>query len=467
MNPIFIIINNIEIECLIIISGKTIKIDMSTPKSIYPCLDSFNLLITTPNISNDNYIRLIRVYTSNYSNRYYVNTQKLEYVREFKLPANNLLKFDCQFFAAHFRYYCFVFVALSRNNGAVLINGKPHCRPTTMESIMTSTNPSFEYDIINASHQYEQLRPAGPSYKYNPTKSIVSNILGNSRRVSKTNIFDDNYFDSYDYEENAQSINIKCKCSDSHELFFNLSTVIVTIDIIKCNNNNDNIGYNGRDDDKDSYVRRKYIEKKNLRSFSDTNYGITSTICILDLTERNYKMQVQQLVRRDYPVIYFQSTHFPNLIVREGRLSIDPQLDINNKSQTHFLKSQYLRIESFYTTNITLKLMLLKSSFMKEKSQSFMESLTPIHYTSLVLIALIVISLLVFILMSLTARKRRTVVKIVTPSEGEPTHTSYSYMDQTSLSQFSLADNQSLEMDYYDYLLPFVPRPNSNISQFN
>jgi hypothetical protein len=96
-----------------------------------------------------------------------------------------------------------------------------------------------------------------------------------------------------------------------------------------------------------------------------------------------------------------------------------------------------------------------------------MESLTPIHYTSLVLIALIVISLLVFVLVSLTARKRRTVVKIVTPSEGEPTHTSYSFMDETSLSQFSLADNQSLEMDYYDYLLPFVPRPHSSISQLN
>lgn len=515
---------------------------MRTDPSVHPCLDTFDILMTTPNITDDKYIRLIRVYTSNHTQRYYANTLKLDYVREFKLPLNNYLKMDCHLFDANFRYYCFVFVALSRTTGAVLINSRPHCRPTTMQLIVTSQTPGpygVEDNTINSlnkdNHYLEQLRPAGPSYKYydNPTKATSDNIHRNSRRISTSansvgsgtanNDFDkyDNYFNEEDIENTGHYINIKCKCSNSYDIESNVTKVTISLDLIVCDKNNNDFKNNmfGNNNNSldisegdvslettgalespnsvlspseshliDKNSMKNTMKTKTKRYLSDTrdfsdhssdntesadsvgNYpGILSTICVLNLMESNYKMKVQFENWRNIPVIYVHSTtaHTPQLVVREGRLAIDPQLDINNKSQIHSIKSRYLRIESFYAQNLTLKLILLKTNnkFLYEKYSTFrvfLTSLTPIHYTSVALIVLFVICLMALILISITSPQRKITVKIVTPSEeGDPTRTSY--MEPTEvMSQFSLPDdNQSLEMDYYDYLLPFVPRPQS------
>ncbi|CAG2165086.1 unnamed protein product [Oppiella nova] len=486
--------------------SKSIRIDMRTDPSVYPCLDTFDILVTT-NISDERYVRLMRVYTSNHYQRYYTNTLKLDYVREYKLPLNNYLKLDCHFFDANFRYYCFVFVALSRATGAVLITGRPHCRPTTMQMIVTSTDSVSEDNTINPltnDVSIGQLRPAGPSYNYNyETEYEANNVHRNSRRVS-TGSTDDlnhkfyaNYFDDYLNEEIAHYMSFSCKCSDTYTIESNVSTVVISLGIITCNHNNNNNNRNivdnhieesmdnslpsaayRRSDLNDKTVRNKrknFIDPSDTSDSSDgnshttdgSNYGgIVSTICILNVKEGNYKMKVQYENWRTVPVIYSQSTQqTPRLVVREGRLSIDPQLDINNRSQIHALKSQYLRIESFYAQNLSLKLILLKSDrFMPQKTafNAFLSTLTPIHYTSMALIVLIVMCLMALIVITITSPQRKITVKIVTPSEeGDQTRTSI--VEPTDvMSQFSLADdNQSLEMDYYDYLLPFVPRPHS------
>lgn len=526
---------------------------MRTDPSVHPCLDTFDILMTTPNITEDKYIRLIRVYTSNHVQRYYANTLKLDYVREYKLPANNYLRLDCHLFDANFRYYCFAFVALSRTTGAVVVNSRPHCRPTTRQMIVTSSTDSpLEDNVINPLRTdikfADRLRPAGSSYRFSsqPTKTTVSNIYGKSRRISDDsrsandvhnliNKYEDNYFDSDDIEANAHYINIDCKCSEDFVIASNASSLVISLAIIVCNRKNSQNKDNKQLDSSDRVVssdetigafdanksvftpneshssERNYLKNtlKNKRypsdardgrdvegltsddgisgDFSDGNsHGIfgadshsnywgsevVSTICVLNLMESQYKMRVQYENWRNVPLIYVDSSsaHSPRLVVREGRLAIDPQLDINNKSQIHSLRSQYLRIESFYAQNLTLKLILLNTNnhIVSEKYSTFrvlLSSLTPIHYTSLALIALFLLCLLALILISLLSTQRKTTVKIVTPSEeGDQTRTSY--MEPTDvMSQFSLPDdNQSLEMDYYDYLLPFVPRPQSATS---
>lgn len=137
------------------------KVEIVCPDSIYPCLDEFKLIVTKPDLSRDNYIRLVRVYKAQHVSH---DVKSLTYIREFKLPTNNLLNFDCQFFSADFKFFCFVFVAKNISSGAVSFESEPLCKPTIIlpddhhNAVEDVTEPQYILD-----NQIHRLEPAGPS----------------------------------------------------------------------------------------------------------------------------------------------------------------------------------------------------------------------------------------------------------------------------------------------------------------
>jgi hypothetical protein len=234
-------------------------------------------------------------------------------------------------------------------------------------------------------------------------------------------------------------------------------TTVISLDIVMCNSNS----LNGDGNSDVNSIEPKDEDNKRMDLNLD-HLSQSTTICVLNLTERNYRVRIL-IEKSPLSVIYVPSPHLPHLIVRDGRLSIDPQLDINNHSLTHTLSSQYLRVESSYRTNLTLKFILWKSASVVNQQhyhphiQAFL-TLTPIHYTSLAMIAMISLSLVILIFIALVSHQRKRMVRIVTPSEGG--RTSVSFLERSSLSQFELEENDSLEMDYYDYHNSIAPKLN-------
>ena len=419
---------------LIYFLGKEIKIDLVSPESIFPCLDSFDLLITTPNLSNTNNTRLIRVYIS-FELQNYID--KLIYIREYKVPKNNLLKIECQFFSANYNYYCFVYVTISHINGAIIFTGKPYCLPT----IKQTNNESIGSNEVTNKEKLmknENLHPAGPSYNFRNEDNLI-NYGNNEKFIMNSDDYQDNLNDN-----NSAKLNIKCHCNGLNKIDSNETTVIVILDILRCNN----------------LKKKRFKDNHHSSNRSHkVNYEILSTtICLLNLTNIGYHAKVS-IEKAGFPVIYVSTTTLPHLIVRDGRLPIDPQLDISKHSLSHSLKTQYLRIESSYSTNIKLKLLLLKSTQTQIDQPNIFLQFSPIHYTSILLILFIVFGLVILLFIALLTPKRKTVVQITTPTE--EVQTAMSYFDHSSLSQFSLGDNDSLEMDYYDYFLLFVPHSQS------
>lgn len=128
---------------------------MISKKSIYPCYNQFLILITDLDEFEDErrFIRLLRVYTSDNSFEDGSNLRKLNYVREYKLPYNNVLQLNCSrdfpiFPPTKIKFYCFQFVAKDKVTRMVYDKvHRPKCRPSltldnerTMNNVMRRNN---------------------------------------------------------------------------------------------------------------------------------------------------------------------------------------------------------------------------------------------------------------------------------------------------------------------------------------
>ena len=336
-----------------------------------------------------------------------------------------------------------MYVTISHNNGAIIFTGKPYCLPTIKQTFNESIGSNeITNEVTNKEKlmKNENLHPAGSSYNFRNEDNLI-NYGNNEKFIMNSDDYQDNLNDN-----NSAKFNIKCHCNGFNKIDSNETTVIVILDILRCNN-----------------LKKKRFKDNhhNSNGSHKVNYEILSTtICLLNLTNIGYHAKVS-IEKAGFPVIYVSTTTLPHLIVRDGRLAIDPQLDISKNSLSHSLKTQYLRIESSYSTNIKLKLLLLKSTSIQTQihQPNIFLSFSPIHYTSILLIIFIVFGLVILLFIAFLTPKRKTVVQIMTPTE--EVQTAMSYLDHSSLSQFSLDDNDSLEMDYYDYFLLFVPHSQS------
>lgn len=428
------------------------------------------------NVSNDGFFRLVRIYTS--AEPYPEDVYKLSYVREYKLPLNNFLKFDCHFFQPQFRYYCFVFVALARTNGAVAVSSRPFCKPTAEQQLMMDSNDGiaggFNSDAVAIDFSFQNnrqgsvddeqneierlLEPAGPSYVYRTAKEAV-NVRD---QISEAALYYKRENDIVDANGNSDTADVPdlqtlaCKCNEWHNIRANdTSVIIITVDILSCRRR-----FTPNDRDNGAIGAAKKINDRRLINMQRRSESRKS-VCVLSFVpQTRFSVEVMEVRRKMRPTNHIYSSMSEvvgsrSLIVRDGQLSIDPQLDIRNKSVRHSLKSSFLRFESVANMTITIVVnKIAPSSDGVAYRQPFIYSLTVIHYTSISLLLLIAIALIALICIAIFGRPRRTKVRITTPSEAN--QTSLSCLDQSTASAFSFADNNSLEMDYYDIQLPFA-----------
>ena len=98
---------------------------------IYPCLESrFSLLVSNIHSIPEDDVRLIRLF---YSDVLTNDVRKLQYVREYHLPGNNLLVLNCnsvEVFDPRQKFHCFQFVARSQSTQAVTEMSEPSCIST-------------------------------------------------------------------------------------------------------------------------------------------------------------------------------------------------------------------------------------------------------------------------------------------------------------------------------------------------
>lgn len=113
---------------------------MISKKSIYPCYNQFLILMTDLEEFEDGrrFIRLVRVYTSVDLFEDGSDLRKLNYVREYKLPYNNVLQLNCSrdfplFPPTNIKFYCFQFVAKDKVTRMIYDKfHRPKCRPSLM-----------------------------------------------------------------------------------------------------------------------------------------------------------------------------------------------------------------------------------------------------------------------------------------------------------------------------------------------
>lgn len=275
------------------------------------------------------------------------------------------------------------------------------------------------------------------------------------------------------------------------------------------------------------------------------------TVCILSVDnsyEYEYSFQLDSIDPSiEWPLsemhtfdgIDFSSTidlagylhRFPFLIVRNGHSRIDPQMNLDNPTQMHLLRSKHLRFESLSSINITIRFrrsalarprvarqpvgevaspgswseILGNVRSLVDRTVSFiaykvvnsesqednsLAQLTAFHITSMLLSLFILATLLIFAAIALLTRPANStqyqVVQIRTPEEmnetyameanspdcsplaatngssqnscqtDEPPNNSQGVSKRhDSLLSFSL-EQQSLEMDYYDYAVPLM-----------
>lgn len=137
---------------------------MISKKSIYPCYSQFLILFTDlDEFEERRFIRLVRIFTLDRKEDE-SNPRKLSYLREYKLPYNNVLQLNCSsdfplFPPSTIKYYCFQFVA--KDKVTRIIHDKVHrpkCRPSLLsENDGSLLQRSFHVsnEVINQNIQNE------------------------------------------------------------------------------------------------------------------------------------------------------------------------------------------------------------------------------------------------------------------------------------------------------------------------
>nr|XP_046912147.1 probable serine/threonine-protein kinase DDB_G0282963 [Dermatophagoides farinae] len=169
------------------------------------------------------------------------------------------------------------------------------------------------------------------------------------------------------------------------------------IRIDQANNNNNNadsekqIPIHNKNDDENNNNNTNMENKMNefdIYNQIDSNeyYHNNPTVCIISIDKpekysfelKNIEPSIEWLSENPMLATYFTETLFNNndnhnnnnnvvndedssidyshfLVVRNGRSSIDPQLNIENRSQIHYIQSKHIRLEALSSMNLTLK----------------------------------------------------------------------------------------------------------------
>lgn len=407
--------------------------DLVAPNSIYPCLDEFSILVNKPELDTTQYVRLLRVYVAEQRT---TKWRQLQYVREHKLPLNNLLNLDCHSFSPAFKFYCFVYVALNASSGAVAVRGPVICKPTVIDVDTDTVNdvPDDEPDI-------QLLASAGPSLDVRATGQYG---LTNAQRQNR--------HEASDTVGYAAPIDVSCDCSNKHvevRLSNSSAANIVRVHISRCTGNYD-------------YSLSPVIDHGSEHV----------NVCVLKLTERSAPTIVE--LASPLTLMDTSGTSDSSLRLRDGQLAVDPLIHIlANGSIRHRLKSRYLRLECQRDLQLALRLSpehrgevsASRTSVTTEPpansslSLFTLDLLRPIHYTVLAFSGFVVIATLLYALVYLTVRVSRPKVQIL-ELEAEPPTTSESQL-AASQHSFSFADADSMEMDYYDYNVTLLPHSKS------
>ncbi|KAI1303069.1 hypothetical protein HDE_02408 [Halotydeus destructor] len=417
------------------------NVNLKSANSIYPCLDFYQVLIEQPSLGVTGLIRLLRIYVTQQPA---TSVKNLIYIREYKIPPSNLLNIECQLFAALYKYYCFVYVAINESTNAVKVRSVPVCKLTMIDH---SGDPSTEGQGSSEDMEstLNHLPLAGPSLDVRGT----SLHYGLSKKLYYQNKVQQG-------SETSRTIEVNCECTDDKYTTIPLAqinaSVAIKLYISRCH---------GHDSDED----QRLDNGLNGRLVSAIN---PVNVCILNLTKGS-----SRLLRLESPFIALDSLA-STLKLRDGPLKVDPLLRVVNGSIFHQLKSPFIRIEASRDAFLSLRLFeqfndgrgkggrerttanKMRRTLARgregeeEEGQLWFNLLSPLHYSALGFGAFTVAAILLYSCACLTSYRKRTIVVQISDIEDEITDNSY--VAQSSVVPFEFADDvDSLEMDYYDY----------------
>ncbi|XP_074604329.1 uncharacterized protein LOC141857702 [Brevipalpus obovatus] len=472
------------------------NVKISSPNSIYPCLDTFDIMIKqNQDFPHTNYSQLIRAYTSDKRRNHFF--KEYRYISEFRVPQSNLLHIECSYFAPINQYYCFSFVAFNRSTGAIHTWTEPECIPTLEENtenfqsspdtILSSPPPYVTDSGISIDEDLKSLQnlPYGSSYRLSSFSSSSSSSPSDSILAPfNSALHDAATLSSSDYEDlnelehgndYARKI-IRCSCEDSSDeenyaiidSFEDVGKIFV--EIFSCSNSNK------CSNSSSNTLAHRY-------SSSSRNHPSTSTptlMCTINFTIPSPLIIRVQIVKKiacgigsqnfGPTIIEPHSSHHgtsgkyshenvPPLIIRNGPLSISPQVPVDMSPHEYQLQSSILTIEAtmhhYHVILISSTVGQIDSSPISVPyHQKFLLSYEngPLVFIFLtILFALLLFSLVISIVVNFVCKPKPgcKIVQTVSPDDGP--YTATSTIDLCSLGQFSFVESGSMELDYYDY----------------
>nr|XP_027196502.1 probable cyclin-dependent serine/threonine-protein kinase DDB_G0292550 [Dermatophagoides pteronyssinus] len=283
------------------------------------------------------------------------------------------IKIDCNTFQPNEDiYYCLVYLILYKN--AVLYENIPHCIPTIDKQQQQQQQPNGNFVHLDS---------------FTKSSSAFRDIVGQHRAVSSSSSYPSEI--KFNYNSNNNNNNDESKRKKNKR-------------IDQANNN---------EEESDNEKKQKQIPMHNkndaknnnnssLNEFDSYNrmdeyyyHPTTAAVCIISIDKPekylfkllNIEPSMDWLAENPRLATYFTETIFNNndnnnssnldvssidyshfLVVRNGRLSIDPQINIiENHSQIHYLQSNYLRLEALSSMNLTIKFQ--KRSYYRRKQR--------------------------------------------------------------------------------------------------
>lgn len=484
------------------------EIELTGAQSIYPCLDSFELMITGSTIkSTDNdFLRIIRLFHSSDSLAKR-DIRDLTYLKEYTVPFNNLLKLDCQSniqFIVDSKIHCFQYVVRNLITEAIVESSKIFCFPTNQGDIdeFNRISQQIKNDEENHSNNYKinSLRTLQSSNELLNSPSIISNDQGDLNEFNSIN-----------------SLILNCECNATTFITLQLNHIAhyfvyfthgeFKLQINKCYDTSIN-NLNSTDNNDDDYLHNVH---RNEISVNRKIYNkLDDDVCIVNLTSiPGYKrikvanVEVNSLffsspdnlnhhhhLESNNADVKKYSTHDDiNVNLRDGIFSISPLLPINNSTLFQYLHSSYLRIESKYSYSV--KLILTVSHILDDETLESNLQLLHVIVAGIFAICLFTCCISTVICISAGRETDKVITSdimenatmlsdtpatfaandcnnefigmqdipldlttdttVVVTNTADCSNKNNHIKQHVSLSQFDLDDVDSMEMDYYDY----------------
>lgn len=448
------------------------SIKLTGAASIYPCLDSFDLFISGSSLQakDSEFARVIRLfYSYSLSKR---DIRDLVYLKEYPVPFNNLLKLDCQSniqFKVDAKMHCFQYVTRNLITEAIVESSRLFCFPTNVDDVNEFTRITLQQDAASDNNfkklEIEKLRNLQVSPSLEPGSTVVTD------EFTKDN-----------------SLLLNCECNVTTFISLNLNQIAhyfvyfthgeFKIQIFKCDPPGESNNSKHNSHGNEISVTTKLLDSLN------------GDVCILNLTSiRGYK-RIKVVNAEVNSVVYSTArgksekalssvghgagNSEQTLHLRDGILSISPLITLSNTSGFQHLHSSFLRIESddFYS----LKLILSISHMTDDELLDTNLRLLHVVMAGIFAVCLFTCCISTVICISAGRETDKVITSDImenatmlseTPGtlaqannneyasvgedEGEGVKTAPSGKRNVSLSQFDLADVDSMEMDYYDY----------------